>query len=68
MQTINIIRGLEIFLSHVPEKEKIASSVTSGYDTLYAPSFSIPLSDEERIKLEELGWSYNEYDFWHANI
>ncbi len=62
MRLAGIIEGLQIFAKHCdPDK----SWICAEHDEIFAGHDAEGLTDDEKARLEELGWS-DAGDFWRA--
>ena len=61
MQYSDMKKSIEILEKYSLDEEWIEAD----YDVIYGPSLDAPFSDEDKQRLEELGWfESSEFDCW----
>lgn len=61
MKIDNLIEGMQIISKYSTDR----FCVHAEHDQIYCGHVDLPLTDEEKDRMKELGW-FNEYDSWSA--
>lgn len=60
MQYSDMAKSIEIFMKHIDD-----DFFEADHDIIYGPNLDTPFTDEEKKKLEDMGWiETDEYDCW----
>lgn len=66
MTASNLIEGLQIIQKYASEKDY---HIRAAHDTIWAGSLDWEMSENDKQKLEELGWDEDEgADGWEARV
>lgn len=60
----NILEGMQIISKHV---DAASYCVQAGHEQIWCGAYDLPLSDDEKKRMEELGW-FEAEDSWSAFV